>query len=283
MPQYGRDYYRNQPGRWGAAEDRGAFNRGEPAYGYRSDGYSEPTGGMRSDGYGGRWDQFPGEEGWYGGGYDRGYRSEGPVYDQSYRRGGYSGYAAQPGNEGYGWSGRGGYSGSDEGWGNRQTQSGMRAADIMTEDPQTVTPDETIMEVAKKMKSLNVGIIPVVESGKSRRLMGVITDRDIAIRAVAEGKDGKAKVSDCMTSDVETCNKNDSVESLLDLMKREQVRRVPITDREGRLVGIVAQADLAVDFGQSRPEREWMVEDTIERISEPASPGRSARAATARI
>ncbi|HET7275534.1 MAG TPA: CBS domain-containing protein [Longimicrobiaceae bacterium] len=285
MANYGRDFYRNAPGRWGAAEDRGAFNRGEPAYGYRSGGYGESAGygGMRSDGYGSRWDQFPGEEGWYGGAYDRGYRGVGPVYDESYRRGGYGGYAAQPAQEGYGWAGSGdvwGGSTNNRSWNNRQ--SGIRAADIMTEDPQTVSPDDTIMDVAKKMKSLNVGIIPVVEDQKNKRLKGVITDRDIAVRAVAEGKDGKAKVSDCMTSDVETCNKNDSVESVLELMKRERVRRVPITDREGRLVGIIAQADLAVDFGESRPDREWMVEDTIERISEPASPKRGTRGAAAR-
>ena len=153
-------------------------------------------------------------------------------------------------------------------------RGGMRAAEIMTETPETVTPDSSVADAAKRMKELNVGIIPVVESEQSRRLKGVITDRDITIRVLAEGKDGKAKVSDCMTSDVETVNKNDSVRDVLRVMQREQVRRVPVIDRENRLVGIIAQADLAVDYAEDHRGREVRVEEAIERISEPAHPRR---------
>ena len=142
----------------------------------------------------------------------------------------------------------------------------------MTENPETVTPDASLADAARKMRDLNVGIIPVVESDQNRRLRGVITDRDIAIRAVAEGKDASStRVSDVMTSNVETCNKNDSVQDVLQLMEREQVRRVPITDREGRLVGIVAQADVATDLDSDQGSRR--VADTLERISEPGRPG----------
>jgi CBS domain-containing protein len=151
----------------------------------------------------------------------------------------------------------------------------VRAAEIMTENPESVTPDTSIADAAKKMKDLDVGIMPVVDSTEGRHLKGVITDRDITIRAVAEGKDGKTRVGDCMTSDVDTVNKNDPVHDVLDLMSRNQIRRVPVTDREGRLVGIIAQADLAVEFGGDRPTRERKVEDTLERISEPARPRRS--------
>ncbi|MEX2584696.1 MAG: CBS domain-containing protein, partial [Gemmatimonadota bacterium] len=139
-----------------------------------------------------------------------------------------------------------------------------------------VTPETEISDVARQMRDLDVGIIPVVESTDNPRLQGVITDRDIAIRAVAEGKDGSVKVGDCMTRDVRTVNKNDSVRDVMRVMKDEQVRRVPVVDREGRLVGIIAQADLAVDYAGDDSDREIEVSDTLERISEPASPERGA-------
>jgi CBS domain-containing protein len=217
-------------------------------------------------------------------------------------RGGYSGgqnfggmFDPRYGTGNYGQQGRGG--GVDRGgyhpghgafndepeWGDRQMQGrggrgrgtgGMRASEIMTENPEVVTPEATVADAAKRMKELNVGIIPVVESEQSRRLKGVVTDRDLAIRVLAEGKDAKAKVGDCMTSDVETVNKNDSVRDVLRVMEREQVRRVPVVDRENRLVGIIAQADLAVEYAEDDREREVRVEEAIERISEPARPNR---------
>jgi CBS domain-containing protein len=148
----------------------------------------------------------------------------------------------------------------------------------MTENPETVTPDTTVADAARKMRELDVGIIPVVESQENRRLKGVVTDRDLAIRVLAEGKDGSARVSECMTTQVETVNKNDSVLDVFDVMKREQVRRVPVTDRENRLVGIISQADLAVNYAGLDLQRETEVEEVIERISEPARPQRGARA-----
>ena len=122
------------------------------------------------------------------------------------------------------------------------------------------------------MRDLDVGIIPVVESEQNKRLKGVVTDRDITIRAVAEGKDANStKVLEVMTAGVETCNQNDTVQDILNLMEREQVRRVPITDREGRLVGIVAQADVATELTSSH-EGMHEVADTLERISAPGRP-----------
>lgn len=142
----------------------------------------------------------------------------------------------------------------------------------MTEDPATVTPDTPIGDVARQMRDLDVGIIPVVDSQDSRRLRGVITDRDLAVRALADNLDAKAKVGDCMSGDLETVNKNDTVARVMGVMRRNQVRRVPVVDREDRLVGIIAQADLAVDYAGSDFERELNVEDTVERISRPARP-----------
>jgi CBS domain-containing protein len=266
MARYGRDF--------DSGQDRSGGGRGGRGFG---GGWSEQGGGMRQGGMGqgGMGQGGMGRGGAGRGGGGRGGWGGGGEYDADLSLG-----TGRGGGRGFG----GGGSGSDMdrwtgggggGFGGQQgsERDNMRAAELMTEDPETVTPDTPLADVARKMRDLDVGIIPVVESESSRRLRGVITDRDIAVRAVAEGKDGKAKVSDCMTSEVETVNKNDSVRQVIDLMQREQVRRVPVTDREGRLVGIIAQADLSVDWATTHRRRHQM-EETLERISEPAQPQR---------
>jgi CBS domain-containing protein len=152
----------------------------------------------------------------------------------------------------------------------RTSEPPVRVAEIMTEEPDAVTVNTTVAVAARKMKDLDVGIIPVVDNLEDRHLRGVITDRDLAIRVLAEGRDGKTKVSSCMTTDVETCGKYDTVADVVDVMRSERVRRVPITDDDGRLVGIVAQADLAVRYAGVDFDREIEIEEAIERISEPA-------------
>ncbi len=302
MPNYGRDFdrsrfdqdrgFRGQSG--GGGGSRGGYG------GMGSDGSGNGYTGMGSDA--GEFSGRQSREGYTG------FGSGGGAYDQDFssgrggmQRGGYGqqgggrpggmsggggmggqGFGGGPGRGGYG-GGRGGYGpfGGQQEYGGYGQQGGsgqggdelrrMRAADIMTENPEVVTPDATLADAARKMRDLDVGIIPVVESEGNRRLRGVITDRDITVRAVAEGRDATStRVSDVMTSGVETCNKNDSVQDVLQLMQREQVRRVPITDREGRLVGIIAQADVATDLDSEMGSRR--VADTLERISEPGQP-----------
>jgi CBS domain-containing protein len=142
----------------------------------------------------------------------------------------------------------------------------MKAQDIMTRDPSCVTANASVREAAQVMKSDDVGIVPVVESNDSRRLVGVVTDRDIAIRCVAEGKDGSCKVSDVMSaSELSTCRESDNIDDVMDVMGKEQVRRIPIVDERGSLVGIVAQADVARKSNDSDN-----VKETVERISEPS-------------
>lgn len=308
MERYGQDFNRS---RWGTSgnemggrggRDRGfgggfTGNRGgrgdefggSPAYGGSSygggmggygGGYTGGQGGGMQGGYGGR------QGGTSGGGYGGGRQGYGGGYGgRSTGGGGYG--AGGAGGAGY-QGGYGGYTdylddrggGYGGGWGGQRNQqqedqSRTRASEIMTENPETVTADSTLAEAAKRMRDLDVGIIPVVESQESRRLKGVLTDRDIAIRAVAEGKDAtKTKVSDVMTTELETCNKNDSIRDVLNVMQREQVRRVPITDREGRLVGIIAQADVAVDYLQDQPNRKQDVARTLQSVSEPGEPQR---------
>lgn len=254
----GRNYGTDYRGDYGAGP--GDFR---PEYGGTGrtgfpDPYAGAYGGVRSDAHLPGWGDSSRERGLSGfgtggGSYDVNYRSGRPA------RGRY--------DRGYGQGQQGRSSDADR----------VRASQIMTEDPETVTPDTKVADVAKKMRDLDVGIIPVVDNEENRRLQGVITDRDLTVRVLAEGKDGKMKVSDCMSTDLEAVNKNDTVRHILDVMKRERVRRLPVTDRDGRLVGIIAQADLVVDYAGLNRQRETEVEEAIERVSEPAGPGRGGR------
>jgi CBS domain-containing protein len=144
----------------------------------------------------------------------------------------------------------------------------MKISEIMSSNPRFVSPDTPVSEAARVMKEEDVGLVPVVErvgGAETRgRLVGVVTDRDIAIRHVAEGRSGDAPVSDVMSGGVLTCSPNDSVDTAMELMGREQVRRIPIVDERGALVGVLAQADLTRLANQDRK-----VEKTVEQISQP--------------
>jgi CBS domain-containing protein len=120
---------------------------------------------------------------------------------------------------------------------------GNSIRDVMTPNPQSVEPSSTIADAARLMRDNDVGSLPVVEDGK---LTGVVTDRDIAVRAVAEGKDPQGtKVGDVLSKDVVTIDPQQDLDEALRLMARHQVRRLPVVEEDGRLVGIVAQADVA--------------------------------------
>ncbi len=141
----------------------------------------------------------------------------------------------------------------------------MKIQEIMTRDPATVTPGTTVRDAAKLMQREDTGILPVVESEGTKRLVGVVTDRDIAIRVVAEGRDGNTRVSEVMsTGRLATLRPDADVDDAMETMTDEQVRRVPIVDERGSLVGIVAQADIV---RQAKDDKKS--ERTVERISEP--------------
>jgi CBS domain-containing protein len=141
----------------------------------------------------------------------------------------------------------------------------MKIKDIMTKDPATVTPNTTVREAARLMQREDTGILPVVEEG-SRKLVGVVTDRDIAIRVIAEGRDANARVGDVMSKDrLVTLRPDADVEDAMEKMADEQVRRIPLIDERGTLVGIVAQADIV---RKARDDRK--AERTVEKISEPS-------------
>jgi CBS domain-containing protein len=142
----------------------------------------------------------------------------------------------------------------------------MKVSDIMTKDPATVTPGTTVRDAAQLMQREDTGIIPVVDSESSKRLLGVVTDRDIAIRVVAEGRGSDTRVSEVMTSSrLATLRPDADVDQVMDTMADQQVRRVPIVDERGTLVGIVAQADVV---RKARDDKKS--ERTVEKISEPS-------------
>ena len=121
----------------------------------------------------------------------------------------------------------------------------MKVEEIMTREPATVTPGTTVRDAAKLMQREDTGILPVVESEGTKRLVGVVTDRDIAIRIVGEGRDGNTRVSEVMTSSrLATLRPDASVDDLMETMADEQVRRVPIVDDRGTLVGMVTLDDV---------------------------------------
>lgn len=120
----------------------------------------------------------------------------------------------------------------------------MKVSDCMTYDVQIANPEQTIQEVAQAMAQLDAGVMPV---GENDRLVGVITDRDIAIRGVAVGKGPEAKIRDVMSTDVRYCFDDEDVEAVLHDMGALQVRRLPVLNRNKRLIGIVSLGDLATN------------------------------------
>jgi len=122
----------------------------------------------------------------------------------------------------------------------------MNVQDVMTRDPACCTPDTDLRQVATLMVQQNCGAIPIVDSFDGKRLVGIVTDRDIVCRTIALGKDPMDLTArDCMTSSVATVTPNDSLETCCNTMEAKDVRRVPVVDGNGCCCGIVSQADVA--------------------------------------
>ncbi|WP_159015706.1 CBS domain-containing protein [Cognatiluteimonas profundi] len=139
----------------------------------------------------------------------------------------------------------------------------MDIQSVMTANPTCCTPQTTLREVAQLMRDKDCGEIPVVDA--QRRPLGVITDRDIAIRAVAQGIDTTATVSDYMTSPATTVSEDSSLAQVVDVMEDQQIRRVLVVDARGVVAGIVAQADIARAGGDSRTA------EVVKQVSQPGS------------
>ena len=143
----------------------------------------------------------------------------------------------------------------------------MLVKDVMTKGAECVTPSTSLQEAASKMKTLDVGPLPVCEGD---HLVGMITDRDITVRATAEGLPPRlGQVRDVLTPEVVYCFEDQDVEDAASLMEERQVRRIPVLDSRNRLVGIVSLGDLSL--GTRDSER---IGRTLEEVSAPAEPKR---------
>ncbi|MCC2962275.1 CBS domain-containing protein [Massilia sp. IC2-278] len=138
--------------------------------------------------------------------------------------------------------------------------------EVMTRDVQTISTQDSVQRAAQLMDELNVGAIPVVDDG---RLVGMITDRDITVRSVAVGQDpASTRVNDVMSTDVRTCTVDQGVEDVLAQMADVQIRRVPVVDGNGQVIGIVSLGDVVTKAPVE-------VEQTLDEISTPSEPDRS--------
>ena len=144
----------------------------------------------------------------------------------------------------------------------------MTCQEVMTVEPICCVPDDAVAEVARVMRAQDVGSVPVVDDHQSRRLIGMLTDRDLAIRVIAEGRDPEeTSVRDVMSMNPVSCQSDDVYQEALRAMGENQLRRIPVVDGEGRLAGIIAQADVATRLAE--PSTTGAV---VEAISEPAAP-----------
>ena len=143
----------------------------------------------------------------------------------------------------------------------------MQVSEIMTSHVEVIHPDATLKEAAEKMSRLEIGPLPVCDG---ERLVGMLTDRDITIRATAQGRDpNTTKVREAMTAEVVYCFADQEVEIAAQMMEMRQIRRVPVLTRDKRLVGIVSLGDLSVET-----QNEKLAGRTLEGVSEPGKPNR---------
>ena len=136
-----------------------------------------------------------------------------------------------------------------------------KCSEIMTKNPVWCLPDASVTKAAKLMKSGNIGSIPVVENEKTQKLVGIVTDRDLALKIIAEERDARStKVEAVMTHKVVTCHADDDLQIALDAMTEHQLRRIPVVDNDNQIIGIIAQADVAIRAGQPEKTAEMVKE-----------------------
>jgi CBS domain-containing protein len=139
-----------------------------------------------------------------------------------------------------------------------------QCGELMTKDPVCCLPDSSVAEAAGLMRRENIGPIPVIENERTRKLVGIVTDRDLALKVVAEGRDAQAtKVEAVMTRPVVTCRAQDDLHKALDAMSEHQLRRIAVVDDDNRILGIISQADVATRVNQ--PEKTATVVKEISR------------------
>ena len=133
--------------------------------------------------------------------------------------------------------------------------------EVMTKDPVCCLPDDAVAKVARLMQRDNIDSIPVIENDQTQKLVGIVTDRDLVLKIIAKGQDAKStKVESVMTRQVVTCLAGDNLQKALDAMAEHQLRRIPIVDDNHKIVGIIAQADVATRTNQPEKTAELVKE-----------------------
>jgi CBS domain-containing protein len=140
--------------------------------------------------------------------------------------------------------------------------------EIMTHNPACCLADDKVSNIAQRMQSENIGALPVVENHETKKLLGIVTDRDLTVRVVGASRDANTThVSDVMTSNPVTCHPTDDLDSTLEVMASHKIRRIPVVDDKGSVVGIIAQADIALHL-----DNHHKVAQIVEQISLPDLP-----------
>ena len=142
-----------------------------------------------------------------------------------------------------------------------------KSSEVMTRDPICCLSTDTASKAAQLMRVVDVGSIPVVEDEQTLKLVGIVTDRDLAIRVVADGRSANlTRVADVMSHEIITCRANDDVQKAVDAMSLHQLRRIPVIDDDHRVVGIISQADIA-----TRVEKSEEIAEMVKEISQPTA------------
>ena len=142
-----------------------------------------------------------------------------------------------------------------------------KCSDVMTQNPVCCLPTDSVSKAAQLMKAENVGSIPVIEDEQTMKLIGIVTDRDLAVQVVAPERDaGSTQVADVMTDEVVSCRASDDVQKAVDAMSQHQLRRMPVIDSDHRIVGIISQADVA-----TRVDRTEETAEMVKEISQPTA------------
>jgi len=151
----------------------------------------------------------------------------------------------------------------------------MRAREIMTMDPECLSGDDTARRAAQVMRDRDCGCVPIVDG--AGKVVGIVTDRDLTVRAIATGKDTSTKLNDLMTPVATTCSPDDDLRDVEQKMAELQVRRIPIVDAAGRCVGIISQADIALAASTNSTVSDREVALVVEQISQPNGRGAGGR------
>jgi CBS domain-containing protein len=157
----------------------------------------------------------------------------------------------------------------------------MKIKHVMTKEPTSCVPSDTAQRAASIMRDEKAGVVPVIDNEHSRKIVGVVTDRDLCMNIIAEGRDPRTtQVHECMTTTVVSCGPQDSVDRATDLMRENQIRRIAIVDEQRRLIGIVSMADIVGRANLKTLETHETLKTVSAPTAEPSKPrARSRKAA----